>query len=70
VIPHIIEMGRSLSLELVAEGIEHEVEAAALRARGVHFGQGWLYAKPMPFDMLAAAIEGRANRLRWVATIG
>jgi sensor c-di-GMP phosphodiesterase-like protein len=69
VIPHIIEMGRSLSLELVAEGIEHEVQAAALRARGVHYGQGWLYAKPMPFDMLAAAIAGRANRLRSVATV-
>jgi sensor c-di-GMP phosphodiesterase-like protein len=56
VITHIIEMGRSLALELVAEGIETEAQAESLRARGVRFGQGWLYARAMPFDALAAAM--------------
>jgi sensor c-di-GMP phosphodiesterase-like protein len=56
VITHIIEMGRSLALEMVAEGIEYEAQAVSLRARGVHLGQGWLYASAMSFDALVAAM--------------
>jgi sensor c-di-GMP phosphodiesterase-like protein len=56
VINHIIEMGRSLTLEMVAEGIENEMQAESLRTRGVRFGQGWLYARPMSFDALASAL--------------
>ena len=56
VITHIIEMGRSLALEMVAEGIEHQAQAASLRARGVRLGQGWLFAMPMSFDALVAAM--------------
>lgn len=48
VISHIIAMGQELGLFLVAEGIETEEQAAYLREKGVDFGQGWLYAKPLP----------------------
>lgn len=41
-------LGHRLGLELVAEGIETEAQAEALRAMGCELGQGWLYAKPMP----------------------
>ena len=61
VVGHIIEMGRSLGLELVAEGIEHEAQAESLRARGVRHGQGWLYARPMGFEDLAAGLAQRAQ---------
>lgn len=50
VIPHIIEMGKSLSLAMVAEGIEHQRQADQLRTLGVQFGQGYLFGKPMPMD--------------------
>ncbi|MEJ6388617.1 sensor domain-containing phosphodiesterase [Gymnodinialimonas ulvae] len=54
---------------LVAEGIETETEAAALRDLGVHRGQGWLLGKPMPLDEALAIARrirgpGASDRLR------
>jgi EAL domain-containing protein (putative c-di-GMP-specific phosphodiesterase class I) len=47
-----IEMGHSLGLKVVAEGIETESAAERLRSFGCDIAQGYLYAKPMPLDML------------------
>ncbi|EED35599.1 EAL domain protein [Luminiphilus syltensis NOR5-1B] len=47
VIPHVIEMARSLELDMVAEGIESEHQAQWLREQGVQMGQGYLYSKPL-----------------------
>lgn len=44
----VVGMGRALNLLVVAEGIETPEHAAALRELGCGFGQGFLYAKPMP----------------------
>jgi EAL domain-containing protein (putative c-di-GMP-specific phosphodiesterase class I) len=43
----IIRMGRSLRLELVAEGIETLEQAEALRLLGCETGQGYLFARPL-----------------------
>jgi diguanylate cyclase (GGDEF)-like protein len=42
-----IEMGHSLGLSVIAEGIEDKATAADLAALGCDVGQGYMYAKPM-----------------------
>ena len=42
-----LALGRSLGLEVIAEGIETARQAAFLAAHGCEEGQGYLYGKPM-----------------------
>jgi EAL domain-containing protein (putative c-di-GMP-specific phosphodiesterase class I) len=44
----IVQIARTLQLEVVAEGIESEVQRDLLIAMGCQFGQGYLLAMPMP----------------------
>jgi diguanylate cyclase (GGDEF)-like protein/PAS domain S-box-containing protein len=48
----IIGLGHTLGLQVVAEGVETEAVAAALRAAHCDELQGFLYAKPMPPEEL------------------
>ncbi|GHC22110.1 diguanylate cyclase [Kushneria pakistanensis] len=47
-----IAMGRSLGMAVVAEGIEDERLAENLTQQGCHFGQGYLFGRPMPAHAL------------------
>ncbi|WP_277183511.1 EAL domain-containing protein, partial [Caballeronia sp. BR00000012568055] len=44
---HIIDMAATLDVQVIAEGIEREEQAAYLKARGARFGQGWLFSPPL-----------------------
>jgi EAL domain-containing protein (putative c-di-GMP-specific phosphodiesterase class I) len=52
----IIELGRTLGLKTVAEGIEQAGQAAELTLLGCDVGQGYLYARPMDHDRLEAML--------------
>lgn len=52
VIEGVVQLGHSMGLTVVAEGIEHHAEARLLHGMGCDVGQGWLYAKPMSADDL------------------
>jgi sensor c-di-GMP phosphodiesterase-like protein len=47
-VDQIIRIGRSLDMEIVAEGVEQPYQAAYLRTQGVELAQGWFFARPMP----------------------
>jgi diguanylate cyclase (GGDEF)-like protein len=49
----VIDLGRTLNLEVIAEGIEHAEQARLLAGIGCRYGQGFLFARPVS----AAAIE-------------
>ncbi len=51
----VIAMAQAMGLEVVAEGIEYWATAATVYDMGCRFGQGFLFAQPMPFAEAAAA---------------
>ncbi|HSK91998.1 MAG TPA: bifunctional diguanylate cyclase/phosphodiesterase [Euzebyales bacterium] len=46
----LLDLAATLQLETVAEGIELEVQHEQLRDGRCEMGQGYLFARPMPFD--------------------
>jgi diguanylate cyclase (GGDEF)-like protein len=60
----IIELGRSLGLQLVAEGIEHPEQQAILRAFDCQLGQGFLLSRPLEADGLRAFLRQRRAVVR------
>jgi diguanylate cyclase (GGDEF)-like protein/PAS domain S-box-containing protein len=55
----IVELGASLHLDTVAEGIEQQEQADLMLTLGCPTGQGFLFARPMPPDQLQPLLAGR-----------
>jgi EAL domain-containing protein (putative c-di-GMP-specific phosphodiesterase class I) len=53
----IIDMCRTLGLEVLAEGIETPEQAALLRDMGCDLGQGYYFARPLPSDEFAEQLH-------------
>jgi diguanylate cyclase (GGDEF)-like protein/PAS domain S-box-containing protein len=50
IIRGLLELGRTLALHTVAEGIEHHHQVVSLRREHCEFGQGYLFAEPLSRD--------------------
>ena len=57
IVKTILMLGENLGIEVVAEGIETEVQLETLLALGCSFGQGFLFARPMTSDDAASALK-------------
>ncbi|NCT91797.1 EAL domain-containing protein [Cellulomonas sp. APG4] len=50
IVTTLVRLGQSLGLDLVAEGVETEAQAAELRRLGCTSAQGYLWSRPVPAD--------------------
>jgi len=55
----VIRIGESLSLPVVAEGVENEEQRRFLIEQGCAAGQGFLFSPPLPAEDLEAWLRGR-----------
>ncbi|CAN5282371.1 hypothetical protein BH09PSE3_BH09PSE3_27320 [soil metagenome] len=60
VVRGVIDMARSLGLAVIAEGVETEEQLTLLAQEGCNYYQGFLCARPMTADALAALVRQRS----------
>lgn len=66
----IILLANNLGMDTVAEGIETEAQLKRLCDLGCNFGQGYLFAKPMPVEEIESLMKydlSRIEKLKWGA---
>ena len=56
----IVQLGRALDLLVIAEGIEREEQATALRRLGCTRGQGYLFSRPLPANEIEPLLARRS----------
>ena len=59
VLEGIIDLGHRLQMTVVAEGVETEAQRQTLIKRGVRYGQGYLWSRPMPAHEFALFVADR-----------
>lgn len=57
IIRAIIALGSSMNLDIIAEGIETKSQETFLKDHACQYGQGFLYAKPMPAEKIKAYLQ-------------
>ena len=65
IIETIVDLARSMRMDIVAEGVETFEQVTYLRERGIHQAQGYVFAPPLPgssFLQLIAAIDQPAAK--------
>jgi EAL domain-containing protein (putative c-di-GMP-specific phosphodiesterase class I) len=65
IVSALIELGRRLGKEVIAEGVETAEHATLLRAAGCNQAQGFYFAPPMPASALRDYIAARGRVLLW-----
>ena len=54
----VVDLGHTLGMDIVAEGVETPAQLAALSSLGCRFLQGWLLGRPVAGPAVAAAVDG------------
>ncbi|HKQ51138.1 MAG TPA: EAL domain-containing protein [Pyrinomonadaceae bacterium] len=57
----IITLGSNLGMEVVAEGVETELQDAQLKSLGCHYAQGFLYSAPLDAQAASAWLRRQAT---------
>ena len=53
----IVDLAETLNIGVIAEGVEEEAQAEALRALRCQTGQGYLWSRPVPPDQIADLVR-------------
>jgi diguanylate cyclase (GGDEF)-like protein len=71
IVQAVVTLGRGLGMEIVAEGVETEMDAAAMRLFGCTELQGFFFSRPAPREaidaMLVQSAVQPAEPARWLA---
>ncbi len=57
IVTTLIELARSMRMEVVAEGVENFEQVADLRARGIRAAQGYVFAPPLPASSFLTLLD-------------
>jgi EAL domain-containing protein (putative c-di-GMP-specific phosphodiesterase class I) len=68
----LVQLGKSLNLDIVAEGIEHDDQLRQLQAESCNHGQGFLLARPLNVEAATRFLAARAGLIPTVlsASVG
>ena len=58
IVDAVVKLGHSLGLQVVAEGVETPLQLTRLRDLGCEFGQGYLFGRPRPVDVIELEFQG------------
>jgi diguanylate cyclase (GGDEF)-like protein len=57
----VVELGKELELQTLAEGIEEHAQLEVLRSHGCDLGQGFLFSRPLEVDAIDELLRARAR---------
>ena len=66
----LVQLGKALSIETLAEGIEREHELSLLQEENCDSGQGYLFAKPLEVEAAETFLNGYRSRVAVAAPGG
>ena len=61
VVPLIVNIAKTMGMQVIAEGIENSVQLEQLQALGCEYGQGYLFQKAVPADEAIALLNRSVN---------
>jgi diguanylate cyclase (GGDEF)-like protein len=61
IVAAVSNMAHGLGVEVVAEGVETEEQAAVLRTLGCEYAQGYYYGRPMPAEEMSVLLSAGAG---------